>query len=122
MLPDQDRLRGDELLRQGKVDAALAALRDALRADPSDDAAWDLAGRALAEKREWAEAFHNFERALRLSPGHATYLYDYGLGLARAGRYTEARARAEAAVAAAPTDARAKLLLANIVKALGAGK
>ena len=38
-----------------------------------------------------ARGLLHFERALRLRPGHPTYLYDYGLALARAGRYAEAR-------------------------------
>ena len=104
MLPDWQRQSGETLLADGKLDPALDALRGALRTDPSDDTAWDLAGRALAEKREWPEAFYNFERALRLRPGHPTYLYDYALALARAGRYAEAKPRAEAAVAADPTE------------------
>jgi tetratricopeptide (TPR) repeat protein len=118
-LPDQHRQLGDALLRFGKPSEALDALRTALRVDPSDDAAWDLAGRALAETRQWTEAFFHFERALRLRPGHATYLYDDGLALARADRLGDARVRAEAAVAADPKLARARLLLANVLIAQG---
>jgi tetratricopeptide (TPR) repeat protein len=115
MLPDQHRFLGDALLRAGKRVEALDALREALRTDPGDDAAWDLAGRALAEGRQWDEAFYYFDRALRLRPGHAPYLYDYGLALARADRLDEARKRAEAA-GALP---RARLLLGNILIAQG---
>lgn len=119
MLPDQHRFLGAALLRAGKPAEALSAFRDALRTDPGDDAAWDLAGRALAELRQSPEAYFHFERALRLRPDHAVYLYDYALALARGGRYDEARKRAEAAVAADPNDRRARLLLDNIVTALG---
>ena len=59
-------------------------MRDALRIDPYDDAAWDLAGRMLAEKGEMPEAFYNFEKAIRLRPGYAPYLYDFALALVRA--------------------------------------
>ena len=75
-------------------------MRDALRIDPYDDDAWDLAGRILAEKGEIAEAMYDFERAIRLRPGSAPHLYDYALALARADRFDEAQERAEAALRA----------------------
>ena len=52
VLPDQSRSLAEVLAKTGQPDAAQAALRDALRTGPYDDAAWDLAGRMLAEKGE----------------------------------------------------------------------
>jgi predicted CXXCH cytochrome family protein len=101
MLPDAHRQMG--------------AWREALRVDPGDDAAWDLQGRALAEKGQWAEAFWDFERALKLRPGSATYLYDYGLALARSGRFDEAERRAREAVAADGSSADAHELLGGLL-------
>jgi tetratricopeptide (TPR) repeat protein len=91
-LPDQSR-------RLAEVSRSEAALHDALRTDPFDDAAWDLGGRMLSEEGKFAEAFFGFERAVKLYP-HARYLYDYALALIRADRYDEARAKAEMAVRA----------------------
>ena len=72
-----------------------AALQEALRIDPYDAAAWDLAGRALAEKRQFPEALFDFERALRYRPDFAPYLYDYALTLSSAGQFERAQESAE---------------------------
>jgi predicted CXXCH cytochrome family protein len=91
-LPDQSR-------RLAEVTHALPALKDALRTDPFDDAAWDLGGRIMAEKGEVPEAFFDFERAIKLHPC-APYLYDYALALLRAGHFDDAQRQAEMAVRA----------------------
>jgi tetratricopeptide (TPR) repeat protein len=113
-LPDQSRSLAEALHKGGQSDAALAACREALRTDPYDDGAWDVAGRILAEKRQWPEAFYDFEKALRLRPDHATYLYDFALALVRADRFDEALPRAEAAVRAGPDLADAYELLGGL--------
>ena len=56
-------------------------MREALRLDPYDAAAWDLAGRARAGKGKFPEAFYDFEKAIRHRPGFPAYLYDYALTL-----------------------------------------
>ena len=91
-LPDQSR-------RLAEVTHSEAALQDALRTDPFDDAAWDLGGRILAEKGKPAEAFFDFERAIKLR-ADGRYRYDYALALARAGRFDDAQTQAEQAVRA----------------------
>src|SRR6202011_6210809 len=96
-LPEQSRSLAEILAKTQQPDLARAALRDALRTDPYDDAAWDLAGRVLTEKGETPEAFYDFENAVRLRPGYAPYLYDFALALVRADRYEEAQDRVEAA-------------------------
>jgi tetratricopeptide (TPR) repeat protein len=98
-LPDQSR-------RLAEITHSVAALNDALRTDPFDDAAWDLGGRIMTEKGEFAEAFFDFERAIRLQAS-AAYYYDYALAQVRAQRYDDAQKNAEAAVAAdgAPMEA-----------------
>lgn len=113
-LPDQFRSLAEALAKGGQSDAALAACREALRSDPYDDGAWDLAGRILAEKRQWPEAFYDFEKAVRLRPDHATNLYDFALALVRADRFDEALPRAEAAVRAGPDLADAYELLGGL--------
>jgi predicted CXXCH cytochrome family protein len=91
-LPDQSR-------RLAELTHAEPALKDALRTDPFDDAAWDLGGRIMAEKGAYAEAFFDFERAIKLRPA-GRYLYDYGLALVRADRFDDAQTAAEMAVRA----------------------
>jgi predicted CXXCH cytochrome family protein len=105
-LPDQSR-------RLAEVTQDETALQDALRTDPFDDAAWDVGGRVLAGKGKFADAFFDFERAIKLRPSGA-YLYDYALALARADRFEEARSEAEMAVRADSTLAEAYELLGGL--------
>jgi superkiller protein 3 len=89
-LPDQSR-------RLAELTHSESALKDALRTDSFDDAAWDLGGRMLAEKSRFADAFFDFERAIKLRPD-SRYLYDYALALVRADRFDDAQTQAERAV------------------------
>jgi tetratricopeptide (TPR) repeat protein len=98
-LPDQSRRLAEVLDRSGRVEQADSALKDALRTDPFDDAAWDLGGRILTEKKDFTGAFFDFERAIKLHP-NSRYFYDYALALVRAGRFDEAQEQAEIAVRA----------------------
>jgi len=91
-LPDQSR-------RLAEVSHSEPALKDALRTDPFDDAAWDLGGRMMAEKGEFRDAFFDFERAIKIYP-RAAYLYDYALALVRADRFDDAQKQAHLALRA----------------------
>ena len=105
-LPDQSR-------RLAEVTHSEAALQDALRADPFDDAAWDLGGRIMAEKGNFASALFDFERAIKLRPA-GRYMYDYALALVRADRFDDAQREAELAVRADATLADAHELLGGL--------
>ena len=105
-LPDQSR-------RLAEVSHSEVALKDALRTDPFDDAAWDLGGRMLAEKGKLADAFFDFERAVKLNPS-GRYLYDYALALVRADRFDEAQTKAEMSVRADIAFADAHELLGGL--------
>jgi tetratricopeptide (TPR) repeat protein len=105
-LPDQSR-------RLAEITHSESALRDALRTDPFDDAAWDLGGRILAEKGNFNGAFFHFERAIKLHLS-GQYLYDYALALARADRFDDARIEAELAVRADATLAEPHELLGGL--------
>jgi tetratricopeptide (TPR) repeat protein len=113
-LPEQSTALAGILAKAGQTDRAQEALRDALRTDPYDDAAWDLAGRVLTQKGEMAEAFYDFERAIRLRPGYAPHLYDFALALVRGDRFDEAQQRAEQAVRADPKLADGYELLGGL--------
>ena len=113
-LPDLSRSLAEILAKSGPPRDAQAALQEALRTDPYDDAAWDLAGRVQAETGNLPEAFYNFEKALRLRPGNATYLYDFALALVRGDRFEEAQKHAESAVRTDPNLADAHELLGGL--------
>ncbi len=105
-LPDQSR-------QLAEVTHSAAALKDALRTDPFDEAAWDLGGRIMTEKGNFREAFFDFERAMKIHPC-GPYSYDYALALARADRYDEAETYAQMAIGQDPTLAEAYELLGGL--------
>ena len=105
-LPDQSR-------RLAEVTHDERALKDALRTDPFDDAAWDLGGRIRAEKGDFATAFFDFARAIKLRPS-SRYFYDYALALVRADRFDDAQNEAAMAVRADAGLAEAHELLAGL--------
>jgi tetratricopeptide (TPR) repeat protein len=98
----------------GQRDRAEAALREALRIDPYDAAAWDLAGRALAEKGQFPEALYDFEKAIHHRPDFAPYLYEYALTLSSASQFDRAQENVEAALRADPKLAEAHVLLGRL--------
>jgi len=99
----------------GHTDAAEAATREALRVDPYDAAAWDLAGRALAEKSQFPESLYDFERAIYYRPNFAPYLYEYGVALSSASQFDRAEESANAALRADPNLAEAHVLLGRLL-------
>jgi tetratricopeptide (TPR) repeat protein len=101
-------------MKSGDVEGAGAALKEALRIDPWDDEAWDLAGRSHAAKSETAEAMFDFERAIRLLPGSALHQYDYALALTRANRFDEAQQHVETALQTDDNLAEAHELLGGL--------
>ncbi len=99
----------------GQNDRAEAALREALRINPYDAAAWDLAGRALAEQRQFPAAFYDFEKAIRHRPDFGPYLYDFALTLASAGDFERAQQFADSAARAGAELAEPHALLGRIL-------
>jgi tetratricopeptide (TPR) repeat protein len=103
----------DQYRELAELTRSEADLKEALRSDPFDDAAWDLGGRILAEKGEYGAAFFDFERAIKIRPS-GPHLYDYALALVRADRFDEAQAEAERAARADVTMAEAHELLGGL--------
>ena len=99
--------------RLAELNRSEAALSDALRTDPFDDAAWDLGGRIMTENGRFAEAFFDFDRAVAIHP-LGQYLYDYALALVRGGRFDEAQVRVELALRADASLVEAHELLAGL--------
>ncbi|HEY4086281.1 MAG TPA: tetratricopeptide repeat protein [Bryobacteraceae bacterium] len=115
-LPEKSRKLGEIFLKAGDVNRADAALKDALRIDPWDEDAWDLAGRLHSEKNETAEAMFDFEKAVRLKPGSAVYLYDSALALARANSFDQAEERVRGALRADEKSGEAHELLGRLLE------
>jgi Flp pilus assembly protein TadD len=81
---------GALLVKQGKIDDALVALRRAVELGPKEfEAHWAL-GRALMIKEQFVEAATEFEKAVALAPARADAHYQLGLALRRLGRTEEA--------------------------------
>jgi predicted Zn-dependent protease len=58
---------GNELLKVGKADAAIAHLREALRFDAEYSAAWKELGKALASSGNHAEAVDVFGQGIEVA-------------------------------------------------------
>jgi tetratricopeptide (TPR) repeat protein len=98
------------LLQMGKAQEAESALVTALSIDPYDAAAYDLKGQVMARKSSVDEALYAFDKAVKLRPGYAPYLYDHALALVQAGRY-DAKIKVQAAIKAVPGYAEAHEVL-----------
>ena len=99
----------------GQLDSAKETLREALRIDPYDSAAWDLAGRVLTTARAFPEAFFNFERAIYYRPAFAPHLYDYALALWISGAFERAEEFVRTALRADNRMAEAHALLGSLL-------
>ena len=88
------------LSRQGRVDEAVASLRDAIAADPDSPAAYDQLGTILAEQGKLEEAAETYRVAIGRRPSAATH-EKLSQILMRLGRTDEARRESERAKALA---------------------
>jgi hypothetical protein len=73
--------------------AAIRALQEHLREDPSDFGAWNLLGLSQMEDKKWIEAAQSFARAAQGSKGEsqAIYYYNQGEALAKAAQKKQAK-------------------------------
>jgi 4-amino-4-deoxy-L-arabinose transferase-like glycosyltransferase len=95
---------GFELMKQHRMDAALAELTEALRLDPERGEAQKYIGLVLSEERRWAEAAAHLRLALERDPDSYLIRYYLGVTLLNLGKRQEAlplleRARRDAAAA-----------------------
>ena len=90
---------GSGLLHLGRVDDAIASIREALRIDPKDDDSYQALGRAhWVGKGDFAAAIPAFRKSIELNP-EAGYSYlQLGLMLAWEGKFEEAEAICKRAV------------------------
>jgi Flp pilus assembly protein TadD len=98
---------------------AVEQLRAALRADPSQPAAWNTLGAALEMDGHSDEAAAQFREALRLRPDDASARYNLSGILADEGRLEEAVAELRPVVTSTPDDEGARRRLSQILRVLG---
>ncbi|HUJ74660.1 MAG TPA: tetratricopeptide repeat protein, partial [bacterium] len=65
--------RGLRLARQGRLQRAVSAFDEALRADPRNAACYDARGKAYVLLKKLSRALEDFNRALELAPQQAEY-------------------------------------------------
>ena len=115
--PDAERLNreGMRLGQSGKLEAAVAALEQALRLDPRHWAAHNNLGIALARLRRFDQAAASFHRAIALRPAGAQAHNNLANALAEQRRHDEAIPHFQCALRLDPAYPDARL---NLGKAL----
>jgi len=71
--------RGQDLLRNGKVEEAERAFLEATRLDPSEVLAWNGLGQARHAMKNWPSSLEAFERARDLAPKEAKLHANVGI-------------------------------------------
>lgn len=80
-----------QFLRAGRLDEAVAALRQAQAADPDNPRVMNSLGRVLQEQGHLKEAIQAFEKAVELKPDYPGALYNLAEALAATGEVERAR-------------------------------
>jgi tetratricopeptide (TPR) repeat protein len=113
-----EALRGlSELyLQTGRAEAAIACLRPAAAATPSDAALWCSLGEALGTMQRHDEAAECFARAAQLAPDFALAHFNRGTALFYLGRAAEAADAFSQAVALDPQDLAFRRALLGVEK------
>ena len=130
----EDRPRGDpkdkialyNLLKQagldsveGRLDAAVAKVREALAADPEIVEAYLMLGNMQTKAKRDEEAVGAFQKALALDPDNQNAAFNLALAFKTAGRADAAESGFERVLALNPRDAKARYQLADIWMARG---
>jgi len=98
---------GASLLAEGRLEEALASLRQAVRAGPGNPAARNTLGTALQAKGDLEGAVAEYREALRLRPEDFRALYNLGQARLAQGLVDEAIAAFRDSLQARPADAGA---------------
>jgi tetratricopeptide (TPR) repeat protein len=108
-----------QLCRTGRIDEAIAALQEALRADLRDPVLFSELGMLLLDAGRTAEACECLWRAVGLNPNFAVAHYNLGAALEQAGDPARAVISLRRAVALDPTLGAAHTRLGNLLQAQG---
>jgi DNA-binding response OmpR family regulator len=112
--------RGRQLLREGKIEAAVPALEDALRADPFSVEGHHLLARALRERGDHFRAMTAYERAVELRPDLFPALRTLASLYVEKGFRRKAVEVLERALAAAPDAAARDAVRSDLMELLEA--
>jgi protein O-mannosyl-transferase len=110
---------GTLLLRQGKVDEAVAQLRQAVARFPDNSLAQLNLGAALSRQGQFDEARQHLQRAIEINPRQSTGHVAMAHLLIRQNKFDDAREELERAVAIDPYSAAARNDLGSILVNLG---
>lgn len=116
---EQDTARAIELYRAGRHEEALTLAEQALRADPADRTALNLAGVILFQTGRLDEAERALRRLLECEPLFAQARINLAVVMLERGARREAAAQFRAACMLAPDDAEAQNRLGSLLHGLG---
>jgi Flp pilus assembly protein TadD len=105
--------------REGRLDAALATMREAVRLAPAAAEQHNNLGNVWMKLGDWAEAAQCFRNALALKPADPFALNNLGNAYLQLGRGSDALVQLAAAVEAKPDLHEARYNLANTLAAAG---
>lgn len=111
--------RAQELLRQGKTDAALQAFIEAVRSDPYNARLHKMVGFLSFKQGRYSNALSAYEQAKRQAPDDPEIDYALGLIHLRTQNYEKAVETIERALAASPNMIKAIYALGEAYEGLG---
>ncbi|HOY67656.1 MAG TPA: tetratricopeptide repeat protein [Candidatus Ozemobacteraceae bacterium] len=111
--------RAQELLRQGKTDAALQAFVEAVRSDPYNARLHKMVGFLSFKQGRYSNALTAYEQAKRQAPDDPEIDYALGLIHLRTQNYEKAAETIERALAATPNMIKAIYALGEAYEGLG---
>lgn len=105
---------GREYLAQQQYDLALAEFETALRENPSDTAALDMAANTYITQKDYNRALDVLNNALAAHPGNPRFMMKKSSVLAETGRYDEAAAVAKELQARFPDNQRYSTFISDM--------
>ena len=108
--------------RNGEIEAAATAFREASDLDPTDALAWTNLGVALIRSGDEARGIEALRRALRAVPGYPEAHRNLAVALDRQGRRSEAARHYRAFLARSAADNPDRATIAARLAEIGAGR
>ncbi|MDT9190711.1 MAG: glycosyltransferase, partial [Limnospira sp. PMC 894.15] len=111
--------RGNELLRKGKVEEAVAAYQKAIAHDPSFHWYHEKLGEAFEELQHWEKAIAAYQKAIGQNRDFYLAYQNLGEALEKLGRFDEAIAAYRRAVELKPEAAWSYVNLSRVLRQVG---
>jgi hypothetical protein len=112
---------GEALLREGRIDEAIAHFHAGLRLNPGEVDARKVLGRTLGEQGRAEEAIAQFQEVLRYRPDDVVAHTNLGVALSRRGKFDEAVAHLREALRIEPGLMEARRNLDSVLTLKGKG-